>query len=259
MPIGTRWVAEIERRIAWCDYLVVLLSEDSIHSEMVQGEVRRAHHRYGQVGSPGILPIRVCYQGPLGYDSTAFFTIPTALCDGSRGLRAGARGRARHRSRRRRQSRHGRRFRADRSARSWPPVARARSTCAACAGRGTTRRRSLLHPPRSRHSRRHAAANLGETLVIKGPNRWGSRVFLVPYLQGCQDPGKRSAFVDFQSFGESDLVAYPALLQRLASALLRNLKLSVAEVPAPSCRLRLHGVRGGPDPATAGGAWHLRL
>ena len=43
MPIGTRWVDEIERRITWCDYLVVLLSEDSIHSEMVQGEVRRAH------------------------------------------------------------------------------------------------------------------------------------------------------------------------------------------------------------------------
>ena len=45
MPVGTDWVAEIERRIDWCHYLVVLLSEKSIHSEMVQGEVRMAHHR----------------------------------------------------------------------------------------------------------------------------------------------------------------------------------------------------------------------
>ena len=68
MPIGSFWVAEIERRIGWCDYLVVLLSEEAIHCEMVQEEVRRAHHRQQQVGRPAILPIRVCYEGPLGYE-----------------------------------------------------------------------------------------------------------------------------------------------------------------------------------------------
>lgn len=46
IPVGTDWSAEITRRIRWCDYLVVLLSEDSIDSEMVQGEIRLArHHR----------------------------------------------------------------------------------------------------------------------------------------------------------------------------------------------------------------------
>ena len=42
MKVGVDWSAKIEERIAWCDHLVVLLSEDSIASEMVQGEVRRA-------------------------------------------------------------------------------------------------------------------------------------------------------------------------------------------------------------------------
>ncbi|MCB1851865.1 MAG: toll/interleukin-1 receptor domain-containing protein, partial [Gammaproteobacteria bacterium] len=29
MTIGTRWIEEIEQRIRWCDYLIVLLSEES--------------------------------------------------------------------------------------------------------------------------------------------------------------------------------------------------------------------------------------
>ena len=40
MQIGTDWVAEIDRRIRWCDFLIVLLSEAAVKSEMVQAEVR---------------------------------------------------------------------------------------------------------------------------------------------------------------------------------------------------------------------------
>jgi hypothetical protein len=72
IPIGTRWVSEIERRIAWCDYLVVLLSEDSIHSEMVQGEVRRAHKHFEKEGRPATLPVRVCFDGSLGYELDSY-------------------------------------------------------------------------------------------------------------------------------------------------------------------------------------------
>jgi len=63
MPVGIDWSAEIDRRIAWCDYLVVLLSEDSISSEMVQGEVRRAHLASKTEGRSRILPVRVAYLG----------------------------------------------------------------------------------------------------------------------------------------------------------------------------------------------------
>lgn len=61
MPMGIDWSAEIDRRLAWCDYLVVLLSKDSIASEMVQGEVRRAHHAARANGQSKILPVRVDY------------------------------------------------------------------------------------------------------------------------------------------------------------------------------------------------------
>ena len=52
--VGTDWVEEIARHIAWCDYLVVLLSRESVHSEMVLGEVRMAHRRRRRMKS-GIL------------------------------------------------------------------------------------------------------------------------------------------------------------------------------------------------------------
>lgn len=68
MRVGVDWSAEIERRIQWTDYLVVLLSAESIASEMVQAEVRRAHHAAKSGQRCKILPVRVAYEGPLGYE-----------------------------------------------------------------------------------------------------------------------------------------------------------------------------------------------
>jgi pimeloyl-ACP methyl ester carboxylesterase len=82
MRVGTDWVTEIERRIEWCDALVVILSEASIHSEMVLGEVRMAHRKRRKDGRPHILPIRLRYDGPLDYEldsylaRTSVFTGP---------------------------------------------------------------------------------------------------------------------------------------------------------------------------------------
>src|SRR5262245_60077736 len=72
MQPGTNWVEEIDRRIEWCHYLVVLLSQHSIHSERVQGEVRRAHHRRKADGIPMIVPVRIQYDGSLGYELDSY-------------------------------------------------------------------------------------------------------------------------------------------------------------------------------------------
>lgn len=68
MHVGIEWSKEIENRIAWADYMVVLLSAESIRSEMVLAEVRRALKREENAGSPKILPIRVNFKGTLGYE-----------------------------------------------------------------------------------------------------------------------------------------------------------------------------------------------
>ena len=72
MAMGVDWSVEIDRRIAWCDYLVVLISEDSVASEMVQAEVRRAHQASKREARAKILPIRVAYAGPLGYELDSY-------------------------------------------------------------------------------------------------------------------------------------------------------------------------------------------
>jgi hypothetical protein len=236
MPIGTRWVAEIERRIAWCDYLVVLLSSDSIHSEMVQGEVRRAHRRHAQEGRPAILPIRVAYEGPLGYELDSFLApvqqrlwtrpedsdplLAEMLAISTVGVPAGDREASA----------------AEGAVTAPPDAARplpAKDPRILRAPGGALRADDPFYVRRDADTRIDTtAASLGETLVIKGPRQMGKSSLLVRYLRNCQDAGKRFAFVDFQSFGEAELADYRALLGRLAHALLRSLKLSVAEVPA---------------------------
>lgn len=74
MPVGTNWAAEISRRIEWCDFLVVLLSAESVQSEMLQGEVRRAHHRHQADGRPRILPLRVRFDGLLDYELDSYLS-----------------------------------------------------------------------------------------------------------------------------------------------------------------------------------------
>jgi pimeloyl-ACP methyl ester carboxylesterase len=72
MKIGVDWAAEIERRITECDYLIILLSEAAVTSEMVQAEVRLAHQSRKSNSKPVILPVRVANDGSLDYELDAF-------------------------------------------------------------------------------------------------------------------------------------------------------------------------------------------
>lgn len=69
---GDDWLGEIDRQIQTSDFLVVLLSKDSAHSEMVQAEIRRAYEYRRLEGRPQTLPVRVAYEGLLPYSIDAF-------------------------------------------------------------------------------------------------------------------------------------------------------------------------------------------
>ncbi|MEM7556227.1 MAG: AAA-like domain-containing protein [Cyanobacteria bacterium P01_A01_bin.84] len=63
--VGTTWANFIETEIRSSDFLIVLLSEYSIHSEMVEMEIRMAHEfAQTQSGKPAILPVRLKYCQP---------------------------------------------------------------------------------------------------------------------------------------------------------------------------------------------------
>ena len=64
IPIGTRWAERIEAELSRSDFLITFLSAQSILSEMVQGELERAHELAKEHGRPRILPVRLAYRKP---------------------------------------------------------------------------------------------------------------------------------------------------------------------------------------------------
>ncbi len=67
MLVGTKWQEWIDAQLHKADFLIVLLSEASVKSEMVMREVQKAHKLAYQKGKPKILPVRLAYQQPFQY------------------------------------------------------------------------------------------------------------------------------------------------------------------------------------------------
>jgi hypothetical protein len=219
MSIGTDWVTEITRRMDWADYLIVLLSESARTSEMVQGEVRLAHRRRKRDGKPGILPIRIHYEGTLDYELDCYlgriqYILWRGLTDSERVLSAIA----------------------ERA--NQPPTLVPRSAVV-----------SQLPPqpvdtrrPQPRVDPRHvtlpggsvspidpfyvtrssdsaileaAAIDAASTLIIKGPRQMGKSSLLIRYMAAARKHGCEVSFLDFADFADSELAEYPRLLGAL--------------------------------------------
>ncbi|MEM9435306.1 MAG: AAA-like domain-containing protein [Pseudomonadota bacterium] len=238
MQVGTDWVAEIRRRIDWCDYLIVLLSEQSIHSEMVQGEVRLAHQKRKRDGSPQILPVRVCYDGPLDYELDSYlgrvqYVTWNSKQDSERALTAIKSAIDGH---------------ADCADLLELKVIEASNIPDAVSVEPSSFRPNPVVDPRVLRApggsirindpvyvRRRAdervestARMLGETLVIRAPRQTGKSSLLVRYLAACMEANKHIAYIDFQNFSDEELEDYETLLNALKSELARSLRLEVS-------------------------------
>lgn len=72
IPVGTAWAERIEAELRGADYLIVLLSADSMNSEMVSSEIRMASDLYQDQGRPVLLPVRINYLQPFEYPLGAY-------------------------------------------------------------------------------------------------------------------------------------------------------------------------------------------
>ena len=72
MRVGTEWLKEIDSQLRHSDYVVVLLSQESSESEMVQAELRRAYEYRKIQGNPRPLPVRMGFNDLLPYSIDAF-------------------------------------------------------------------------------------------------------------------------------------------------------------------------------------------
>jgi hypothetical protein len=235
MPVGTNWVAEIKKRIGWCDFLIVLLSKFAVESEMVQTEVRLAGQRRRRDGRPAILPVRVNYKGALDYELDAYLGRIQYImwtCDGdtdrivSELQRSFAEFDAKSPTSAPsldeldltapgEQLRDRRRPQASEDPRVLLPPG------------GTIKLDDHFYVRRDPDGHINKTAPLrGRTLVIKAARQMGKSSLLIRYLAACKAADKQFAFIDFQSFSEADLSAFPALARRFAQILLRAFRLT---------------------------------
>jgi AAA-like domain/TIR domain len=242
MPMGIDWSAEIDRRIAWCDYLVVLISEDSVSSEMVQAEVRRAHQASKSEGRSKILPIRVAYTGPLGYELDSYigklqYALWQSVADDGNivakvlGASAGQ---------------------APLPEASVPPLDQGTKPADRPEPKADMRliRESVDAPgsplgsdnpfyvPRDADRRiAEFASGKARTVVIKGPHQTGKSSLLLRYLAQCHAAGKKVAFIDLMTFGSVRSLSFSDFALQFAEVLMEEL--DIRGVAAPTFKRAL--------------------
>jgi hypothetical protein len=80
LRVGQDWAAEIDRRVRQSDYLIVLLTAESVMSEMVRGEIEISRDQAAKTSTPRILPVRLRFQGPLPYPINAYLDPVQYTC-----------------------------------------------------------------------------------------------------------------------------------------------------------------------------------
>jgi hypothetical protein len=234
MRVGTKWVREIEQRIIWCDYLIVLLSADAVGSEMVVGEIRRAHQQRKR-----LLPVRVKYSDQLDYELDSYlgrlqYAKWETDADTEKLLHelVATVGQVDHAT-------------IDSGERpdqtlNFPIPAdgdRPRHTCdprLLRAPGGTAGLRDRLYIRRAPDGEVEAAAvRTGETLVIRAPRQMGKSSLAVRYLAACRDNQKTDAYIDFQLLDDDELATRQGLVAAVAGRLLSELDLGSPEQGSP--------------------------
>lgn len=222
MPVGVQWAQQIEAELQRTDFLVALLSEQAVQSEMTLGEIGTAWRL-----KKGLLPVRLAWREPFKYPLSAWLDpINWAFWEGPGD-----------------------------TARLAEELARAIGGGALPMGEGAPRREMLhasapaaLPPPlplasielesgamdvESRlYIRRKVdevgaglIARKGQTLTIKGARQMGKSSLVMQLLDTALKAGKRVAFIDFQELDSSAFASDEAFFRTFCAILSDRLEL----------------------------------
>lgn len=209
--VGTRWAERIEDELRQTDFLIVFLSDQSVHSEMVLEEVTTAHYLTRlQGGHPVILPVRLAYREPFPYPLNTYLDpINWAFWRGSEDsprlitelVQAISGGTALPIDKR---------FKPRLVQVSKPPLLPEPPASAQPADlempEGTMSPQSKFYIERSKDQEAlKAIRGQGATITIKGPRQMGKSSLLLRIMEAAANMGKRVAFLDFQLFDKSAL------------------------------------------------------
>lgn len=211
MLVGTHWAERIAVELCQADFLIVFLSSQSVHSEMVETEVRMAHDLAQlQGGHPAILPVRLAYREPFQYPLSAYLNhinwafwqgaedTPHLISELTQAVSGGKLtiGEAQ--------------AKADLLQVHQPsqfprPFASAQPVSLEMP-EGTIDTESTFYVERpSDILALQTIAQRGVTITIKGPRQVGKSSLLIRIKEAAENGGKRVAFLDFQLFEKAAL------------------------------------------------------
>ncbi len=219
MKIGVEWARHIEEELKRADFFIPLLSESSVHSEMVCSEIETAYHlarERSEKGNPSILPVRLRYNAPFAYPLSTYLNpinwacwnspadtaglvdeLMTAISFGSFGpseVKPSTDDRT-----------------GSAAAPSLPPPLSA-AQLEMPGGTMDTESKFYMERPQDIHARQ-VMEHQGVTVTIKGPRQVGKSSLLVRMVTSAQKIGKHVVLIDFQQIGMNVLRA-PDLFYR---------------------------------------------
>ena len=229
IAVGTDWSQEILKQLQVSDFFVLLLSEASARSEMVQTEVRLAHQGQRKDGRPVILPVRVRFSGQLDYELDSYlrriqYSVWNSQDDTDRVIREilnviASEGGVRHAP--------------SNSVTAGPVQAPDPSRPMASVDKRLLRSPGgVLSDDDPYYVKRPQDAVVEDlaafdrtTIIIRAPRQMGKSSLLLRYLAACRNQGKRLAHIDLQTLTGTELSSYATFLQAIADSLLRRLKI----------------------------------
>lgn len=236
MLVGTPWAERIRLEICQSDALIILLSEKSVYSQMVQKEISLAHEAAQERnGKPIILPVRLAYYEPFQYPLSAYLDpinwavwhnaedTPRIAAELQRAL-AGS-------SLPVDSIQDKVKFLKSSSSQGFPrPSSSAQpkepNTQLLELPEGTMYPESFFYIERSSdHKAISAIERQGETIVIKGPRQMGKSSLLVRVIEAAKLKGKQIAFLDFQLFDKAALKNADDFFLQFCTWLTNQLKL----------------------------------
>ena len=229
--VDTSWAGQIEVEIRNCDFLIVLLSEDSAQSEMVEKEIRMAHSfAQLQSGRPAIFPVRLAYRQPFEYPLSAYLNhinwaywsneqdTPRLIVELNQVISSN-------------NSSINTLKKVDllslnESSDLPRPSASAQPGALEIPEGGTMKLKSNFYVERQADKIAvNTIVQQGVTISIKGPRQVGKSSLLIRTIKAAKDQSKRVLFLDFQLLGKADLSSEEFFLRRFCSWVSEDLEL----------------------------------
>ncbi|MBD2497902.1 AAA-like domain-containing protein [Nostoc sp. FACHB-280] len=231
MLVGTHWVERIETEIRQADFLITFLSAQSVHSEMVESEIKMAHNlAQFQGGKPVILPVRIAYREPFQYPLSAYLNninwafwqgmedTPHLIAELNQAISGGQ------------LSIGAVQAKADILQNQPTPLPRPFPSAQPVSlemPEGTMDCESKFYVERSSDAiTLDAIKRQGVTITIKGPRQMGKSSLLIRTTNAAVTAGKQVAFLDFQLFDKSTLNNADSFFKQFCSWLTDELEMA---------------------------------